>query len=104
MRVKAELGGESGVEAEASEVLVLSLALEGQQSLQWGSQSLQLTAALSFRLPIAFDLLILKKRWKSFLNWCVVSLILFLVSEREWMAAKGMSSFRKISWSCWHFD
>ncbi|KAL9825860.1 alpha-1,2-mannosyltransferase ALG9 isoform 2-T2 [Geothlypis trichas] len=30
-------------------------------------------------LPIAFDLLILKKRWKSFLNWCVVSLILFLV-------------------------
>ncbi|XP_064490678.1 alpha-1,2-mannosyltransferase ALG9-like isoform X2 [Pseudopipra pipra] len=30
-------------------------------------------------LPIAFDLLILKQRWKSFLNWCVVSLILFLV-------------------------
>nr|XP_013811792.1 PREDICTED: alpha-1,2-mannosyltransferase ALG9 [Apteryx mantelli mantelli] len=30
-------------------------------------------------LPIAFDLLIMKQRWKSFLNWCVVSLILFLV-------------------------
>ncbi|XP_075377354.1 alpha-1,2-mannosyltransferase ALG9 isoform X2 [Mycteria americana] len=30
-------------------------------------------------LPIAFDLLILKQRWKSFLNWCLVSLILFLV-------------------------
>ncbi|NXU10417.1 ALG9 mannosyltransferase, partial [Pardalotus punctatus] len=30
-------------------------------------------------LPIAFDLLILKQRWRSFLNWCVVSLILFLV-------------------------
>ncbi|GAB0199705.1 alpha-1,2-mannosyltransferase ALG9 [Grus japonensis] len=30
-------------------------------------------------LPIAFDLLILKQRWKSFLNWCVVSLVLFLV-------------------------
>ncbi|XP_074417404.1 alpha-1,2-mannosyltransferase ALG9 isoform X3 [Larus michahellis] len=30
-------------------------------------------------LPIAFDLLILKQRWKSFLNWCVMSLILFLV-------------------------
>ncbi|KAM6043484.1 alpha-1,2-mannosyltransferase ALG9 isoform 3-T3 [Chlamydotis macqueenii] len=30
-------------------------------------------------LPIAFDLLIVKQRWKSFLNWCVVSLILFLV-------------------------
>ncbi|XP_064896385.1 alpha-1,2-mannosyltransferase ALG9 isoform X3 [Columba livia] len=30
-------------------------------------------------LPIAFDLLILKRRWKSFLNWCMVSLILFLV-------------------------
>ncbi|KAM6107695.1 alpha-1,2-mannosyltransferase ALG9 isoform 2-T2 [Pterocles gutturalis] len=30
-------------------------------------------------LPIAFDLLVLKRRWKSFLNWCVVSLILFLV-------------------------
>ncbi|XP_068773041.1 alpha-1,2-mannosyltransferase ALG9 isoform X2 [Struthio camelus] len=30
-------------------------------------------------LPIAFDLLILKRRWKSFLNWCVVSLIMFLV-------------------------
>uniref|UniRef100_A0A8C9FZY3 Mannosyltransferase n=1 Tax=Pavo cristatus TaxID=9049 RepID=A0A8C9FZY3_PAVCR len=30
-------------------------------------------------LPIAFDMLILKQRWKSFLNWCVVSLILFLV-------------------------
>ncbi|KAM6312516.1 alpha-1,2-mannosyltransferase ALG9 isoform 3-T3 [Podargus strigoides] len=30
-------------------------------------------------LPIAFDLLILKQRWKSFLNWCIVSLILFLV-------------------------
>lgn len=40
IRVKAELGGESGVEAEASEVLVLSLALEGQQNLQWDSQSL----------------------------------------------------------------
>ncbi|XP_068016037.1 alpha-1,2-mannosyltransferase ALG9 [Melanerpes formicivorus] len=30
-------------------------------------------------LPIAFDFLILKQRWKSFFNWCVVSLILFLV-------------------------
>ncbi|KAM8795574.1 alpha-1,2-mannosyltransferase ALG9-like isoform 2-T2 [Eudromia elegans] len=30
-------------------------------------------------LPIAFDLLIMKQRWKSFLNWCVVSLIMFLV-------------------------
>ncbi|OXB59027.1 hypothetical protein ASZ78_007655 [Callipepla squamata] len=30
-------------------------------------------------LPIAFDLLVVKQRWKSFLNWCVVSLILFLV-------------------------
>ncbi|XP_019345700.2 alpha-1,2-mannosyltransferase ALG9 isoform X1 [Alligator mississippiensis] len=30
-------------------------------------------------LPIAFDLLIMKQRWKSFLNWCLVSLILFLV-------------------------
>uniref|UniRef100_A0A7M4E8A7 Mannosyltransferase n=1 Tax=Crocodylus porosus TaxID=8502 RepID=A0A7M4E8A7_CROPO len=30
-------------------------------------------------LPIAFDLLIMKRRWKSFLNWCLVSLILFLV-------------------------
>lgn len=104
--VKPELDDGSGIEAEASEVVVLSLALKGQQSLQWGSQGLQLTAGLSFRLPIAFDLLILKKRWKSFLNWCVVSLILFLVSacnnaKREWMAIEGMSSFRKISWNCW---
>ncbi|XP_075579322.1 alpha-1,2-mannosyltransferase ALG9 isoform X2 [Pelecanus crispus] len=30
-------------------------------------------------IPIAFDLLIMKQKWKSFLNWCVVSLILFLV-------------------------
>ncbi|XP_067421425.1 alpha-1,2-mannosyltransferase ALG9 isoform X3 [Emydura macquarii macquarii] len=30
-------------------------------------------------LPIAFDLLIIKQRWKSFLNWCLVVLILFLV-------------------------
>lgn len=35
--VKPELGDESGVEAEASGVVVLSLALKGQQKLQWGS-------------------------------------------------------------------
>lgn len=32
------------------------------------------------RIPIAIDLLIIKRRWKSFLNWCLVALILFLVS------------------------
>lgn len=74
-----------------------------------GLSKSQLTAGLSFRLPIAFDLLILKKRWKSFLNWCLVSLILFLVSAcnnttREWMAVEGMNSFRKISWSCRHLN
>ncbi|EMP35143.1 Alpha-1,2-mannosyltransferase ALG9 [Chelonia mydas] len=30
-------------------------------------------------IPIAIDLLIIKRRWKSFLNWCLVALILFLV-------------------------
>uniref|UniRef100_A0A6I8PFP7 Mannosyltransferase n=1 Tax=Ornithorhynchus anatinus TaxID=9258 RepID=A0A6I8PFP7_ORNAN len=30
-------------------------------------------------IPIAFDLLILKREWKSFLYWSVVALILFLV-------------------------
>ncbi|XP_050777978.1 alpha-1,2-mannosyltransferase ALG9-like isoform X3 [Gopherus flavomarginatus] len=30
-------------------------------------------------LPIAVDLLIIKRRWKSFVNWCLVALILFLV-------------------------
>ncbi|XP_053546083.1 alpha-1,2-mannosyltransferase ALG9 isoform X2 [Bombina bombina] len=30
-------------------------------------------------LPIAFDLLTLKQKWKSFINWCLVALIVFLV-------------------------
>ncbi|KAM3830557.1 alpha-1,2-mannosyltransferase ALG9 isoform 4-T4 [Vipera latastei] len=30
-------------------------------------------------LPIAFDLLVLKRRWKSFLQWSLVSLLVFLV-------------------------
>ncbi|XP_044852812.1 alpha-1,2-mannosyltransferase ALG9 isoform X3 [Mauremys mutica] len=30
-------------------------------------------------LPIAVDLLIIKRRWRSFVNWCLVALILFLV-------------------------
>ncbi|XP_042538731.1 alpha-1,2-mannosyltransferase ALG9 isoform X3 [Dipodomys spectabilis] len=30
-------------------------------------------------LPIAFDLLVMKHRWKSFLRWSLVALILFLV-------------------------
>ncbi|KAM5132548.1 alpha-1,2-mannosyltransferase ALG9 isoform 1-T1 [Mantella aurantiaca] len=30
-------------------------------------------------IPIAFDLLFMKQKWKSFINWCVVALILFLV-------------------------
>lgn len=67
---------------------------------------------LCFRLPIAFDLLVLKQRWKSFLNWCVVSLILFLVSpcnnaETEWIGftigftIEGTSSVNKITHNCW---
>lgn len=31
------------------------------------------------RLPIAFDLLLLKSQWKSFITWSVVALILLLV-------------------------
>eukprot|EP00079_Xenopus_tropicalis_P037704 XP_017951475.1 PREDICTED: alpha-1,2-mannosyltransferase ALG9 isoform X3 [Xenopus tropicalis] len=30
-------------------------------------------------IPIAFDFLFLKQKWKSFINWCIVSLVLFLV-------------------------
>ncbi|XP_075047014.1 alpha-1,2-mannosyltransferase ALG9 isoform X1 [Mixophyes fleayi] len=30
-------------------------------------------------IPIAFDLLFLKQKWKSFINWSLVALILFLV-------------------------
>ncbi|KAG8569358.1 hypothetical protein GDO81_014383 [Engystomops pustulosus] len=30
-------------------------------------------------VPIAFDFLFLKHKWKSFINWCLVALILFLV-------------------------
>ncbi|KAM4651329.1 alpha-1,2-mannosyltransferase ALG9 isoform 1-T1 [Discoglossus pictus] len=30
-------------------------------------------------VPIAFDLLILKQKWKSFINWSLVALIIFLV-------------------------
>lgn len=30
-------------------------------------------------LPIAFDLLIMKQRWKSFFHWSLVALVLFLV-------------------------
>uniref|UniRef100_H0X7G0 Mannosyltransferase n=1 Tax=Otolemur garnettii TaxID=30611 RepID=H0X7G0_OTOGA len=33
----------------------------------------------SVHLPIAFDLLIMKQRWKSFFRWSLVALILFLV-------------------------
>ncbi|XP_073458526.1 alpha-1,2-mannosyltransferase ALG9 isoform X1 [Aquarana catesbeiana] len=35
------------------------------------------SAVLGF--PIAFDLLFMKQKWKSFINWCVVALIIFLV-------------------------
>ncbi|XP_018081400.1 alpha-1,2-mannosyltransferase ALG9-like isoform X1 [Xenopus laevis] len=30
-------------------------------------------------IPIAFDVLFLKQKWKSFINWCIVALVLFLV-------------------------
>lgn len=80
----------------------------GRKTCSGGRQCLQLIAGLSFRLPIAFDFLILKQRWKSFLNWCVVSLILFLVSacnnaEREWiwLAIERVGSVKKITWSFW---
>lgn len=75
----------------------------GQKILQWGRNSLWLMLGLSFRLPIAFDLLILKQRWKSFLNWCVVSLILFLVSPckstKGWigLAIERAGSINKIT-------
>ncbi|XP_069081105.1 alpha-1,2-mannosyltransferase ALG9 isoform X1 [Pleurodeles waltl] len=29
-------------------------------------------------LPIAFDLLVLKRKWKSFIKWCLLALVLFL--------------------------
>nr|XP_019829737.1 PREDICTED: alpha-1,2-mannosyltransferase ALG9 [Bos indicus] len=32
-----------------------------------------------YNLPIAFDLLIMKQRWKSFFHWSLVALVLFLV-------------------------
>ncbi|XP_018419530.1 PREDICTED: alpha-1,2-mannosyltransferase ALG9 [Nanorana parkeri] len=35
------------------------------------------SAVLGF--PIAFDLLFMKQKWKNFINWCVVALIIFLV-------------------------
>lgn len=80
----------------------------GRKTCNGERQSLQLIPGLSFRLPIAFDLLILKQRWKSFLNWCVVSLILFLVSacnnaKREWigLAIEGVGSIKQITWSFW---
>ena len=31
------------------------------------------------RIPIAFDLLVLKREWKSFITWSAVALILLLV-------------------------
>ncbi|XP_070282171.1 alpha-1,2-mannosyltransferase ALG9 isoform X4 [Myotis yumanensis] len=35
--------------------------------------------SVALGLPIAFDLLVMKHRWKSFLHWSLVALILFLV-------------------------
>lgn len=32
-----------------------------------------------FRLPIAFDLLVLKRQWKSFITWSFIALLLLLV-------------------------
>lgn len=36
-------------------------------------------AHLLYRVPIAFDLLVLKRQWKSFITWSVVALLLLLV-------------------------
>lgn len=33
------------------------------------------------RIPIAFDLLVLKRQWKSFITWSVVALLLVLVRK-----------------------
>uniref|UniRef100_A0A5F9D2S5 Mannosyltransferase n=1 Tax=Oryctolagus cuniculus TaxID=9986 RepID=A0A5F9D2S5_RABIT len=35
--------------------------------------------SVALGLPIAFDLLVMKRRWKSFFHWSLVALILFLV-------------------------
>lgn len=34
---------------------------------------------LLLRIPIAFDLLVLKRKWRSFFTWSVVALLLLLV-------------------------
>lgn len=39
-----------------------------------------LSVALLNSLPIAFDFLVMKRRWKSLFHWSLVALILFLVS------------------------
>ena len=36
------------------------------------------------RIPIAFDLLVLKKKWKSFIIWSAVALLLLLVRKHLW--------------------
>ena len=33
------------------------------------------------RIPIAFDLLVLKKKWKSFILWSAIALLLLLVRK-----------------------
>lgn len=32
-----------------------------------------------FRIPIAFDLLVLKRQWKSFITWSFIALLLLVV-------------------------
>lgn len=44
-------------------------------------------------LPIAFDSLALKHRWKSFLHWSLVALVLFLVSPVFCVCSHVWSSF-----------
>ena len=49
------------------------------ESVFWVFNS-PLSVSLLNSLPIAFDLLIMKQRWKSFFHWSLVALMLFLVS------------------------
>lgn len=37
---------------------------------------------VSDRIPIAFDLLLLKRQWKSFIMWSILALLLLLVRNQ----------------------
>ncbi|XP_066100547.1 alpha-1,2-mannosyltransferase ALG9 isoform X3 [Saccopteryx bilineata] len=73
---KSEKGGGAG---SINSHMCLDQASPGFRTGDLSISRLTLYPLRHHSLPIAFDLLVMKHRWKSFFHWSLVALILFLV-------------------------